>query len=165
MKKLASIVLVLFIALHSIAQTDTDSLPIYKRFPELPKFSIMTLPDSTLFTRENLNRKKPIIIMLFSPDCEHCKHAMRDLIAGYDQWKNADLILVTSLDFEHIRKFYAEFKLADYPNIVIGRDGGFNLGSFYKLHQYPSLFVYNKKHEFVTEFIGSVKTDELGKAL
>jgi thiol-disulfide isomerase/thioredoxin len=147
------------------AQTDSVSIPVYKRFPELPKFSIMTLPDSTLFTREDLHKKKPIIIMLFSPDCEHCKHAMRDLIAGYDQWKKADLILVTSLEFEHIRKFYSEFKLAEYPNIVIGRDGGFNLGSFYKLHQYPSIYVYNKKHEFVTEFIGSVNTEELGKAL
>lgn len=103
--------------------------------------------------------------MLFSPDCEHCKHAMHDLLAKYDEWKNAELVLVSSLDFEHIRKFYDDYQLSKYPNIVIGRDGSFYLGSFYKIRSYPSLYVYDKKQKLVTEFLGKINPDDLLKVL
>ncbi len=165
MKNLPFLAVFLFVALSASAQPLSDTIPVYKRFPELPKFTIMRLPDSTSFTREDLPRKKPSIIMLFSPDCEHCKHAMHDLLAKYDEWKNAELVLVSSLDFEHIRKFYDDYQLSKYPNIVIGRDGSFYLGSFYKIRSYPSLYVYDKKQKLVTEFLGKINPDDLLKVL
>ena len=165
MKNLPFLAVFLFVALSASAQPLSDTIPVYKRFPELPQFTIMRLPDSTRFTREDLPRKKPSIIMLFSPDCEHCKHAMHDLLAKYDEWKNAELVLVSSLDFEHIRKFYDDYQLSKYPNIVIGRDGSFYLGSFYKIRSYPSLYVYDKKQKLVTEFLGKINPDDLLKVL
>lgn len=165
MKNLPFLAVFLFVALSASAQPLSDTIPVYKRFPELPKFTIMRLPDSTSFTREDLPRKNPSIIMLFSPDCEHCKHAMHDLLAKYDEWKNAELVLVSSLDFEHIRKFYDDYQLSKYPNIVIGRDGSFYLGSFYKIRSYPSLYVYDKKQKLVTEFLGKINPDDLLKVL
>ncbi|MBS1927345.1 MAG: redoxin domain-containing protein [Chitinophagaceae bacterium] len=165
MKNLSFLAAFLLVALSASAQPLSDTIPVYKRFPELPQFTIMRLPDSTRFTREDLPRKKPSIIMLFSPDCEHCKHAMHDLLAKYDEWKNAELVLVSSLDFEHIRKFYDEYQLSKYPNIVIGRDGSFYLGSFYKIRSYPSLYVYDKKQKLVTEFLGKINPDDLLKVL
>jgi len=165
MKNLSFLAAFLLVALSASAQPLSDTIPVYKRFPELPQFTIMRLPDSTRFTREDLPRKKPSIIMLFSPDCEHCKHAMHDLLAKYDEWKNAELVLVSSLDFEYIRKFYDEYQLSKYPNIVIGRDGSFYLGSFYKIRSYPSLYVYDKKQKLVTEFLGKINPDDLLKVL
>ncbi|MCW5918061.1 MAG: redoxin domain-containing protein [Ferruginibacter sp.] len=165
MKNLSFLAAFLLVALSASAQPLSDTIPVYKRFPELPQFTIMRLPDSTRFTREDLPRKKPSIIMLFSPDCEHCKHAMHDLLAKYDEWKNAELVLVSSLDFEHIRKFYDDYQLSKYPNIVIGRDGSFYLGSFYKIRSYPSLYVYDKKQKLVTEFLGKINPDDLLKVL
>ena len=90
---------------------------------------------------------------------------MHDLLAKYDEWKNAELVLVSSLDFEHIRKFYDEYQLSKYPNIVIGRDGSFYLGSFYKIRSYPSLYVYDKKQKLVTEFLWKINPDDLLKVL
>lgn len=165
MKNLSFLAAFLLVALSASAQPLSDTIPVYKRFPELPQFTIMRLPDSTRFTREDLPRKKPSIIMLFSPDCEHCKHAMHDLLAKYDEWKNAELVLVSSLDFEHIRKFYDDYQLSKYSNIVIGRDGSFYLGSFYKIRSYPSLYVYDKKQKLVTEFLGKINPDDLLKVL
>lgn len=165
MKKISLLILAILVAFSISAQPQSDSTPVYKRFPELPKFAIMRLPDSTAFTREDLPAKKASIIMLFSPDCEHCKHAIHDLLAKHEEWKKAELVLISSLDYVHIQKFYDEFHLADYDNIVVGRDGSFNLGIFYKIRTYPSIYVYDKKHKLVTEFLGKINPDDLAKAL
>ncbi|MBS1732201.1 MAG: thioredoxin family protein [Bacteroidetes bacterium] len=163
MKKI--IIAIISIICFQQAEAQTDTIPIYKKYPEIPVFDIMIAPDSTKFTKDDLKKKKPTIIMLFSPDCEHCKHATKDLLEHIDLFKKAQIVMVASLNFDHIKKFYDEFKLADYPNIIVGRDSRFYLGTLYKIHNYPSLFVYNKKGKFVKSFDSSVKMEELADAL
>src|SRR5437763_877980 len=54
------------------AQVDTSL--IYLRFPEIPPFKIVNVADSASFTKADLSKKKATIIMVFSPNCEHCQH-------------------------------------------------------------------------------------------
>lgn len=147
------------------ADAQTDSLPIYKRYPVIPVFNIMIAPDSTKFTKDDLKRKKPTIIMLFSPDCSHCQFATKELLEKMDLFKKVQIIMVSSLDFSNIKKFYDEYKIADYPNITMGRDGTYMLGTFYKIHTFPTIFLYNKKGKFVQSFEGDIKMEAIAEAL
>lgn len=165
MKRILFFAFILMIANGVYAQNQSDELPVYKRFPELPKFTIMKSPDSTVFTRDNLPKKKATIIMLFSPDCGHCTQTMKQMLENYDMWKSAELVMVSFLDYSHIQKFYDEFHIANYPNIVVGRDGSYYLGTYFANRQYPSFFVYDKKQNFVTEFRGNLDLKQLAEAL
>ena len=73
--------------------------------------------------------------------------------------------MVSSLDFSNIKKFYEEYKIADHPNITMGRDGTYMLGSFYKIQRYPSIFVYDKKGKFIQSFEGDIKIDDIANVL
>ena len=147
------------------ADTQTDTIPAYKKYPVIPVFTIMTAPDSLKFTKENMQKSKPTVIMLFSPDCSHCKLATEDILKHIDLFKNAQIIMVSSLDFSNIKKFYKEFNMSGFPNITVGRDGSYTLGTFYKLKTYPTLFVYDKKGEFVKTFSGDIKMQEVAESL
>jgi len=103
--------------------------------------------------------------MMFSPDCEHCQAETKELTAKIDLFKKAQIIMVSPLDFKYIRKFYDEYKIADYPNITMGRDPSYFLGTFYKVRSFPSVFVYNKKGKLVNHFIGSYPVEEIAAAL
>jgi len=163
MKKLFT--LIITIIAFQCVEAQTDSLPIYKRFPDVPAFSIMKAPDSVKFTKDDLAKKKETLIMLFSPDCSHCQVATKDLLEHIDLFKDVQIVMVSSLDFKNIKKFYEDYKIADHPNISMGRDGAYYLGTFYKLHNYPSLFLYDKKGKFVEEFVGDVKMEKVAAAL
>ena len=67
--------------------------------------------------------------------------------------------------FAKARKFYEEYKLADYPNITMGRDPSYMLGTFYKVRSFPSIFVYDKKGNFVTSFVGSTPIEQIAASL
>lgn len=103
--------------------------------------------------------------MVFSPDCEHCQHATEDLLKHFDLFKNVQIVMATPLEYKFIPSFYKKYRLADYPNITIGRDPNYFLGSFYEVHNFPSIFLYDKKGNFVEVFEGSVSFEKIAKKL
>ncbi len=146
-------------------EAQTDTLPIYKRFPEVPPFSIIKVPDSTRFTKEDLNARKSTIIMLFSPDCDHCQHAIKELLANIGLFKKAQIVLASPLDFNILKKFYVEYKIKDYPNISVGRDLTYFFGSFYTVNNFPAIYIYNKQGKLSEEFSGKLDIKKAVAAL
>ena len=154
------LICLLFIGFQRVS-AQSDTLAVYKRFPNLPVFNLIKLPDSTKFTRDDLNRRKATMIMLFSPDCDHCIHATKDLLQQIDLFKQVQVIMVSSIDYTLTQTFFKDYSIADHPNIIMARDASFYLGTFYNLKQYPSVYLYNKKGKFIREFIGSFTMKEV----
>lgn len=145
------------------SQADTSLL--YLRFPTVPPFSITKVSDSSSFSKDDLVKKRPVMIMIFSPDCEHCQHETRELIAHMDLFKKVQIVMASPLEYPFIRKFYDEYNIAQYPNIIMGRDPSYFLGTFYKVRSFPSIYLYDKKGNFVAKFDGSVPVEKIAEAL
>ena len=103
--------------------------------------------------------------MVFSPDCEHCQKETRDLIANIGLFKKVQIVMASPISYPYIKKFYEEYEIALYPNIIMGRDPGYYLGTFYKIRSFPAIFLYNKKGDFVNSFDGSVPVEKIAEAL
>jgi thioredoxin-related protein len=131
----------------------------------VPSFKLTNVADSSFFTKSDLKRKKATIIMMFSPDCEHCQAETKELTEHIGLFKKAQIIMASPLDFNYLRKFYDEYKIADYPTITMGRDPGYFLGTFFKVRSFPAIFVYNKKGKLVTSFTGSTSVEQLAAAI
>jgi thioredoxin-related protein len=166
MKPLRILLLLLItIGFNPRAMAQADSIPVYKRFPTVPPFSIMRYPDSTAFAKKDLPGKKPVIVMVFSPDCHHCQAAAKDLLANMELFKKVQVVMATPLAYSYITPFYNEFKLGDHPNITIGWDAGNFLGTFYGVRNYPSIYLYDKKGRFVESFEGDVSFKKIAESL
>lgn len=159
MRKSALLLILCFISFGAFAQQDTSL--IYLRFPTIPPFKLTKVPDSTVFTKDNLAKKKPTIIMVFSPDCEHCQEMTKQITANIKLFKKAQIVMATPLEFSYVKKFYDEYKIANYPNITMGRDPGYFLGTFYKVRSFPAIFIYNKKGKLVNWFTGEVELKKI----
>jgi len=155
--------LLLFILAFTVkgasAQTLPPDSPAYKRFPTVPPFNILQA-DSTTLTKDKLKRQATII-MYFSPDCEHCKHQWADMEKRMKELKKYQIVMVTYQPYEQMVDFYKEHKIADYPNIKMGRDTKFFLPPFFKIQSLPFQALYDKHGELITTFEGNVKIDKL----
>ena len=86
MIKIVLSVLSLFFISTAFAQADTVQAP-YKKFPSFPPAKLL-LPDSaTYFTKADLDKKKPVMLMLFNPGCSHCQHETEELTKKMDDFK------------------------------------------------------------------------------
>ena len=152
MKTLFLVVICTFFGAAVFAQTKPAE-PAYKRIPTIPPFLLAQAKDSSFITKKDLKKKKPVIIMVFSPDCDHCIHATEDLVMNIQKFKNAQIILATSLSFESLQKFYKDLNLAAYSNIHVGYDSKRFLSSFYEVVSFPSIYLYDKKGNFKKAFV------------
>lgn len=73
--------------------------------------------------------------------------------------------MVSSLDHRLLKKFYEEYKIADHPNIIMGRDPAYFLGTFYQVRSFPAIFLYDKKGNFVKAFDGPVPVQKIAAFL
>ncbi|MEO9033701.1 MAG: redoxin domain-containing protein [Ginsengibacter sp.] len=164
MKKLFLFPLLLFCCVFAFAQADSTA-PIYLRFPTIPQFTVYKAPDSTSFSKNDLEKKKPVVFMIFSPDCEHCQHETEALLANMEKFKGAQIVMITYLPYNEMIQFYKNYKIADYPQITMARDTKFFFPVFFKIRNLPSIFVYDKKGDFKKSFEGSVKIDAIAEQL
>jgi len=147
-------ILFLFVLTSVSGQAQIDTTPPFKRNPILPPFELLQL-DSSIFTKNRVEKKHKTMLMFFSPTCEHCKHQTEDMIKAMDSLKDIEIIMATYQPMEEIRQFYEKYHLSKYKNIKVGRDTKYFFPPFYRMRNMPYLALYNKKGNFITFFEGN----------
>lgn len=153
----------LFFGFSGLAQKDTTAL--YLQYPTIPYFTITKVSDSSKFSRADLAPKKATIIFIFSPDCGHCQQKIQLILDNQKLFAKAQIIMASPLEHRILKKFYQEYKIAQYPNITMANDPGYFFGSFYSVKSLPSIFVYNKKGRLKGSFDGNSTIKEITKGL
>lgn len=138
------------------AQSDSILQPPYKRFPTPPPFRLLLPDSSTYFTKADLPKKTQLLIMVFNPDCEHCKKETDELIGNIEKFKKIQIVMATWQPFAEMKKFYEDFQLYQHPNIRVGRDVSFIIPPFYNIRNLPFLALYDKKGDLITVAEGSL---------
>lgn len=155
------LVIICFWSNLCVAQNDTSKAkPLYTQYP-LPQFSILLTDSATWYTKNDLPGKKKTIIMLFSPDCEHCKHETELIKKNIKQFSGTHLVMITTLSFDKMLQFYKDFGLGKFRNITVGRDTKFFFPNYFKVHYLPFLAIYDKKHRLLKTFEGAPKWEDL----
>jgi thioredoxin-related protein len=163
MQKLVYVLFALLIGNSTLAQNGIDTTPPYKRFPTVPPFKLLQTDSISMFTKTDLKKNKPVLVILFNPDCEHCKHETDEIIKHIDDLKKVQIIMATMAPHAAMKDFYAKYKLGEFKNIKVGRDFQYMLPSFYSVRTLPYLAMYDQKGNLLTTFEGSMKIEELIK--
>lgn len=152
----------LVLGIAVFAQADTIQPP-YKRFPAFPPAKLL-LPDNvTYYTKDDLPKKKQVMLMLFNPQCEHCQMETEAMTQNIDKFKDVHIVMATTAPFPDMIAFREKFGLAKYENIVVCRDQDYFLFSFFAIHNFPFHAFYNKKKELTFAFEGSMTLEKILK--
>lgn len=167
MNKLLFLPLLLLLARSAYSQevTPAGETPEYIKKGTVPAFITFKAPDSTLYTTGDLEKKTPLLMMLFSPDCGHCQNVTTELLNNINHFKKDRILMITWLPYSDMLKFYKEYKIANYPQITMSWDSKFFFVPYYHVHMYPKLIVYNRKGNYVSEFEGNIKIADVWKAM
>ncbi len=150
------------ISLH--AQTEVamqpDSTALCWKEKIIPAFSLLKT-DSSFFTEKNLVHGKKTIIMLFSPDCDHCQNQLKLILKQPRIFDSCQLIMVTTLPMKYINDFIATYNTNKYSFITIAQDYKFFFGPYYKLKQVPMLAFYNANGVLKSIYNNGAKMSEI----
>jgi thioredoxin-related protein len=116
---------------------------------KLPPFR-MVQSNGKIFKAEDLPMGKPIIIIYFSPECDHCDKMMKDLMKRQQNFKKASIAMITYLPVDKVSKFVQQYNLNKHPNIYVGTEGTtFFLRTYYKITEMPFIALYTKNGDLI----------------
>jgi thiol-disulfide isomerase/thioredoxin len=164
MKQLLFICL-LFAGLHTQAQDNQqqDQAP-YLKVPYVPPFKLL-LTDSTWYTKEDLPKKKPIVVIYFSPDCSHCQWEAQQIVDSMEYLSNAFFVFASYKKMPEIKEFAEKYKLLAQPNIKVGRDTAYFIPSFFRVKFTPFIGMYDEDGKFVKAFPKGATIEDLRAVL
>lgn len=139
-----------------------DSLqPAYKRFPTVPGLQLLLSDSTTKYTKADLPKKKPVLLVFFSPDCEHCQHEAEQMALHKEELKDIHIVMATTLPVYKMKAFAEQYGLNQMENVVVARDIYYLLPGFYQIRNLPYLALYDKKGKLIETFEGSVGMDKI----
>lgn len=130
----------------------------------LPEFNIL-LPDSlTYFNTASIPEGKPVVLFLFTPQCPYCRSQVSEIIEDMDKLKDIQFYLVTNFPVPEMRHFYNEYKLAQYPNITIGKDTADFAADYFEAPYVPYTAVFGKDKKLKRAFVGKIYSRQMKEA-
>ncbi len=127
----------------------------------MPVFSIAQSNGKTLNTA-NLPHTKPVVLIYFSPDCEHCTTLLDSVFSQIDKFKKATILLVSFRPINEIKAFEKKYKVADHKNIIVGMEQPiFFLKSLYQLQSTPFTGLFNKEGNLIYSYKKETPVNDL----
>ena len=127
----------------------------------IPAFSIL-LPDSiTYFNIANVPPGKPMVLFYLSPQCPYCRAQLKDIIEDMNKLKEVQFYLVSSFPVSEIRRFSSEYKLDQYPNIVIGKDTSDVVANYFEAIYVPYTAIFGKDGKLKKTFEGKIYSRQI----
>lgn len=148
-----------FVFVSDIYSQADSILPPYRKVRIFPPVKLL-LPGNATFTKDDLPKKTPVMMMIFSPMCEHCKQETEEMITSIDKFKKFVIVMATMMPYDSMMSFREKYKLAQYENIIVGQDTQFFLPSFFMITNLPFLAFYNKKGKLISVFEGSMPIEK-----
>lgn len=150
----------LFTGSYSLsAQKDSVQAP-YLRFPNFPPAKLV-LPDKSEFSKDDLDKKSPVMLLLFSPQCEHCQYETEELIKNIEKFRKTQIVMATVMPFDSMLAFRDKYGLAKYGNIILGYDKHYFLPTFYNIRNLPFHAFYNRKKQLISAFEGTISVEKV----
>ena len=134
--------------------------PPYKQNTNLPSFRVQTV-NKGMFSSDKLKKNVPVIVMFFSPGCDHCIHQFEDMQKRMNDLKNYQIVMATWQPIEELAEFNKKYNVAKYPNVITGRDVDYFFPPFYEIANFPHFAFYNKSGKLVGTHEGNITIDNI----
>lgn len=113
----------------------------------------MVQADGKIYRAQDLPIGKPILLIYFSPDCDHCEKMVKTFFSQAANFQKASVAFITFLPVDKVSKFTLDYKLAKYPNIVAGTEGTtYLVRNYYRVKELPFVALYTKNGDFVVSY-------------
>ena len=141
---------VLFISTPANAQT-------------IPEFKVK-LTNGASVSSKNAARQKPLLLIYFAPDCDHCRKLMDQLFPKMNALKNTEILMVTFESLNDVAWFENHYHTKNYPNIKVGVEQPvFFLKNYYRLEHTPFTALFDKNGKLLVSYKEFTPVNELMK--
>ena len=159
------LILLASLFLQGAAAAQSDSLPPYRKDGTLPEFKLLLPDGKTWFTKADLPKGKPVMVMLFNPDCDHCQKQTWAIRQGIDRLGDLQIVMSTYRNLQMLGQFVELYELKRFPTIRAGRDEQYRLAPYYQVSGLPMMILYDRDGRLLDTIQGDQGIEPILKSL
>lgn len=130
-------------------------------YDAIPPFK-MLMTNGRFFSSSDLPKNKPVILIYFAPECEHCQALMNEFFRNIEAFKTVQIVLVTFKPVQELSPFEKTYETYKYENIKVGTEGtSFFLRKFFRLDTTPFTALYNKDGKLIHSYKKETPVEDL----
>jgi hypothetical protein len=142
----------LLIIISILILTVTNNVQGHCQSGKLPPFAIMQA-NGKIFRAHELPMGKPIVIIYFSPECDHCDILMKDFLKKEASFRKASVVMITHLAVGKVAQFVQQYALNKNPNVFVGTEGTWLfVKNYYKIIEMPFMALHDSNGNLVNTF-------------
>ncbi len=131
----------------------------------MPPFK-MLLTNGKTFSSTQLSNQKPILIIYFAPDCEHCQVLMNEFFKKINEFKTSQIVMVTFEPLKELIGFEKLHQTYKYANLKVGSElPVFFFKNYYNLQHTPFTALFNKNGKLIISYKEQTPVSDLIKRL
>jgi peroxiredoxin len=131
----------------------------------IPSFKIMQTNGKEINSMK-LPNTRPVILIYFAPDCDHCTTLLNSLFKEYNEFVKATIVLVSFKPLNEVIAFEKNYHTTKYKNMIVGvEEPTFFLKNFYNLESTPFTALFDKKGKLVYSYKKETPLNDLALRL
>jgi len=116
----------------------------------------MLAKDRSILKSSDINIDRGTILFYFDPYCPVCRRQLNEFVNYAKELSDFKFIFITPYPFYQMMKIYDEFNLANYGNIVVGRDFDDKVSTIFNIGSVPASMLYSSNGKMKGMYIGFV---------
>lgn len=141
--------------IHGIVHTSGRKKAIAETLQQIPDFEFYQ-SNSKPFTQDSLRSNTPVLFVYFHTDCDFCQHEIESIKNQLAEFKNMQLLFVSTESMEIITEFATQKELSDRPNIIFLQDKKLMFPMQFDTNTTPYTLLYDKDKKLINRFKGQV---------
>ena len=130
----------------------------------LPAFEMALSTGKVFKASKDLPKRRPVIVIYFDPDCDHCQKLMNKLFRKINSFRKTEIVMITFKPLSETAAFEKKYATHNYPNIIVGTEGNyFYLRNYYKLVKMPFTALYDRSQNLIFSYREQTSVDDLIK--
>jgi thiol-disulfide isomerase/thioredoxin len=118
----------------------------------MPPFAV-TLSNGTRFDNRNLAVGKPLMLVYFAPDCDHCRVFIQALRANMKHFRHSQILMISYVSVPVLNEFYKASGLAQFSNVLVASEGNsFLFPAYFKITVFPFIAMFSMDHSVAVTF-------------
>jgi thiol-disulfide isomerase/thioredoxin len=132
---------------------------------DMPSFNLLLEDSITVLNTKQIPVGKPILLVFFSPDCEHCQEETINLTKKMSLLKNIEIYFISIQPLADMKYFSHYYHLKDFSNVTMVQDYTVSMPKYFKINVTPYMILFNKQKQLKVIFKGVFPVDSIVKEI
>jgi thiol-disulfide isomerase/thioredoxin len=155
-------ILLAITACTQLSKKDNGETTALEKKEGLPAIDIVTTSGDSVKVNALEGR---VILILFTPDCDHCQREAADISNHLDLFDGYKLYFVAAHTNDVLNDFAVKYNLSNKPNVVFSQGPIVPVVTLIKPTSMPTILIYGDDGSLVKRFDGETNVERIAEFL